>query len=196
MLSRTEIGLIAFFDVLGYRSLILNNDVERCASIIQTILLHMPGRVRVAMIGRAKESDPAWADEIETSFGKPVIFSDSIVWSCAVKPSLQNGIEIQWLYFLMFCCFFQRTMFDAGMPVRGAISFGEYFIVENCFAGRPIIEAHDLCEKLDLVTCAITPEAEKIRPKGPVGGTDAFGGALVEYPTPIKGKTEIGRAHV
>lgn len=186
-LSRTETGLIAFFDVLGYRSLLLNNDIQRCSSIIQAILLRVPERVRAAMILRANNFDPAWADAMERSLGKPILFSDSIVWACAVKTALQGGVEIQWLYFLLICCFFQRAMFEKGMPVRGAISFGEYFIVENCFAGRPIVEAHDLCEKLDLVSCAITPEAEKVRPKKRVGGIDAFGGTLVEYPTPVKG---------
>ena len=186
--SRTETGLIAFFDVLGYRSLLLNNDVHQCASIIQEILLGVPDQVRKKTEGRAQQFSLDWSNEMRKSLRNPIIFSDSIVWACAIKPGLQGGIEIQWLYFLLICCFFQRNMFDHGMPVRGAISFGEYFIVENCFAGRPIVEAHDLCEKLDLVSCAITPEADMVRPKGPVGGIDAFGGTLVDYPTPVKCK--------
>jgi hypothetical protein len=187
----TNTGLIAFFDVLGYRSLLLNNDVRYCASIIQNVLLRMPEQVRKAMEARAREFDPQWYEQIEKCLARPVVFLDSIVWAYTFNPQLKGGIEIQWLYFILLCCLFQRRMFDEGMPIRGAISFGEYFIAENCFAGTPIVEAHDLSEQLQLVGGAITLKAEQVRPKGPVGGIDAFSGVLVKYPTPLKSAEKL-----
>lgn len=182
----TNTGLIAFFDVLGYRSLLLNNDVRYCASIIQKVLLRVPEQVRKAMEARARESVPQWYEEMAKCLARPVIFSDSIVWACTFNTQLNGGAAIQWFYFILLCCLFQRSMFDEGMPIRGAISFGEYFIAENCFAGTPILEAHDLSEQLQLVGCAITRKAEQVRPKGPIGEIDAFSGVLVEYSPPLK----------
>lgn len=53
----------------------------------------------------------------------------------------------------------QVRLFRTGLPLRGAIDFGRFFIQDTCFAGRPIINAYELCNTLELAACVLTPEA-------------------------------------
>jgi hypothetical protein len=119
--------------------------------------------------------------------GKPVCISDSIVWDFLLDPSLKGGLEIQWLTFIGSCCLLQQLMFKHGLPLRGGISYGEYYIEGNCLAGRPVVEAFDLCNKIQLVGCGLTLQAEKELPRSRVGGIDAFGAVLTNYAVPLKG---------
>ena len=65
---------------------------------------------------------------------------------------------------------------------------GEYYIKDNCFAGKPAVEAYDLCHRLELSGCGLTVQAERKLPTMPVGdGIDAFSPVLTTYPTPLKG---------
>ncbi len=82
-------------------------------------------------------------------------------------------------------------MFEEGLPVRGAIAFGDYVFVQNVFAGKPIVDAYTLAESLDLAACAIHPTAENefktllAFPSGE-GSILAEGLVLVRYPLPVK----------
>ena len=119
--SRTETGLIAFFDVSGYRSLLLNNDVHQCASIIQEILLGVPDQVRKVMEKIAQQSNPDWSNEMRN----PIIFSALRVleWvNLSRKTSLSqcrwawNGFQGEASSFTMDRC--QRK--------RSGVSFGTH----------------------------------------------------------------------
>jgi hypothetical protein len=65
----------------------------------------------------------------------------------------------RWIYFLYVCAFLFRRVFDYGLPLRGAITKGRCLIVETVFAGKPILEAHQICSRLNLAGCVITDEA-------------------------------------
>jgi hypothetical protein len=49
------------------------------------------------------------------------------------------------------------------------------------------VEAYDVGNKLDLVGCGLTLQAEKELPQGLVGGIDAFAGLMTDYAAPLKG---------
>jgi hypothetical protein len=189
MLSQypTLTGLLAFFDVLGYQSFILHSSIQQSAKIIHEVVLPMPSLARKAILEKQMRFDRKHAEEMEKCMGKPVIISDSIVWDFSFNPSLRGGIQVQWVLFIGACCYLQRLMFDHGLPLRGAISYGEYYIEKGCFAGKPVVEAYDIGSKLDLVGCGLTLQAERELPRGPVGEVDAFAGLVINYPAPLKG---------
>jgi len=45
-------------------------------------------------------------------------------------------------------------MFESGLPIRGAIAFGDFVFTAHVFAGLPILDAHELGNRLDLAACA------------------------------------------
>jgi hypothetical protein len=53
-------------------------------------------------------------------------------------------------------------LFDRGLPLRGAISYGEFYIKDTYFAGQPIIDSYQASESLELSGCVLTRTAEKL----------------------------------
>ena len=52
-------------------------------------------------------------------------------------------------------------MFEEGLPLRGCVGFGEYFIYESMFSGRIISECYTESEKLEFSGVMITDECYK-----------------------------------
>ena len=50
-------------------------------------------------------------------------------------------------------------MFEFGLPLRGAITKGPYLVHGTCFAGKPIVEAHELASDINCAGVAIAPSA-------------------------------------
>jgi hypothetical protein len=81
-------------------------------------------------------------------------------------------------------------MFIEGLPVRGVINYGKYFLRENCFAGKSIVEAYQLCKKIDLSACVLTEKASdeihKFDKEILDGGAEPLQGVfLLEYLIPM-----------
>ena len=64
--------------------------------------------------------------------------------------------------FLNVCAFLLRQMFDVGLPLRGGVSYGEFFVERTYFSGSPIIDAYQHSESLNLSPCVLAPSAERL----------------------------------
>jgi hypothetical protein len=163
-------GLVALFDILGYQQMLLANDVASTARIVVDVLGEVPNHVVSALFedqGLEPAGDlEAWS-EMEPYFENVVreemgwlLFSDSILVSLPID--LDDEISL-WgtkvVAFVQVCSFLLRRMFDVGLPLRGGISFGEFFIHDTFFSGRPIIEAYQHSESLELSGCVLAPSA-------------------------------------
>ena len=163
-------GLVALFDILGYQQMLLANDVASTARIVVDVLGEVPNHV-VSELFEDQGLEPAgdleaWS-ELEPYFKSVVreemgwlLFSDSILVSLPID--LDDEISL-WgtkvVAFVQVCSFLLRRMFDVGLPLRGGISFGEFFIHDTFFSGRPIIEAYQHSESLELSGCVLAPSA-------------------------------------
>jgi hypothetical protein len=63
---------------------------------------------------------------------------------------------IIWMNFLSSSIYLNNFMFEYGLPLRGGISVGKVLIQNNCFAGKPIVEAFQLATDLELAGTALT----------------------------------------
>ncbi len=76
-------------------------------------------------------------------------------------------------------------LFWEGLPVRGALASGEYFVQSRpgsvCFAGKPIVEAYELSSALGLAACAVGSSAQHLF------STDL---GFLEYSVPMKGQSK------
>lgn len=52
-------------------------------------------------------------------------------------------------------------MFQEGLPLRGVVNYGKYIVVNNFFAGKPIIEAYNISKELEFAACVLTTKASK-----------------------------------
>jgi len=166
-------GLVGLFDILGYQQMLLANDVASTARIVVDVLGEVPNHV-VSELFEDQGLEPAddleaWS-ELEPYFESVVreemgwlLFSDSILVSLPID--LDDEISL-WgtkvVAFVQVCSFLLRRMFDVGLPLRGGISFGEFFIHDTFFSGRPIIDAYQHAESLELSGCALAPSAAHV----------------------------------
>ncbi|MBC2703518.1 hypothetical protein [Desulfobacula sp.] len=88
-----------------------------------------------------------------------LVFSDTILLNMPIEEigKARNQIAI----FFMACKILMVTMFMHGLPLRGAVDFGDYYINKNCFAGFPIVDTYKLSNMLELSACVVSKELEE-----------------------------------
>ncbi|MFZ3069699.1 MAG: hypothetical protein WA110_01055 [Anaerolineaceae bacterium] len=166
-----ETGFVGFFDILGYTQIILNNNIHKTAQFVSDTLVNIPRDI-IENMRMPKPDQPGedfllsgekdeWRSRLDTI--KWIIFSDSILVSMPFDPDL--GMEDLLQHYAVFatvCATLLNRTFLAGFPIRGAISVGEFFIEERCFAGRPIINAYHLAQELEFSGCVLDDEANSL----------------------------------
>lgn len=201
-LQGKETGFVGFFDISGYGSFLESGITEVTFKVIEILanLSQSDGVLRKALLGHCGIGLSLVPDlEWELDRITPLVVSDSIILRSAydetrdvLKKSSQAAT------FVMAASVFQRAMFEEGLPVRGAIAFGDFVFRENVFAGKPIIDAHKAGQTLNMAGCAIHETAQKefeslLAVDSQYQSFLAFGKILVGYSTPVKnanGQTE------
>lgn len=146
-------AIIGFFDILGYTNLLKQNDVGEITQKVIDIILNAKSEIYKQNF--ESKTHPKAADVYK--FIEWRIVSDSILVYSEFK--LKNAIDVHWTQFLLFSNIFQKYMFEEGLPVRGVINTGDIYIKENCFAGKPIIDAYELSKKIKMAACILHKDA-------------------------------------
>ena len=198
-------GAVALFDVLGYQALLANNTLEKAVGIARQNLLALPETFTTSSY-RALDLDPKGFLRAHVHDLEWAIFSDTIIlalefpsprfpcppnapWRLRIMWDRLFVTDSQWIIFLNACAAIMRQLFIAGLPLRGAIHFGEYFIDGQCFAGKPIVAAYQDANLQDWCGCTVDRRIERHYKK-----ILRFSGAdkpmarwiLVDYPVPVK----------
>lgn len=180
-------GLIGFFDILGYKSFLKNNNgtaIESAKSVLKTII-ETPEKVRDLL---KEGSDSGIIHQIDH-----IVFSDTIVISLdmsAIKADICPGDAR--FQFCIFCGVVFQEMLKKGLPVRGAMVEGEFIFEASCLAGEAIVDAYDLCEMLDFAGLVCEADFGKV-----VMGDEQKenGGIFLKYLSPLKNGREDRHVH-
>ena len=157
-------GFIGFFDILGYKSFLENStSLETAESIIK----------RIAEAGRETQLaltnlfDATKTPSLSFTLPDWLVFSDTIVFTLPVDDVLGSEVGSVKYLFSVYQRFIisaiaaetlQRNLFYFGLPLRGALHYGEFIRHENCLAGRGILEAYNLIGS-NLACCIVTDVA-------------------------------------
>lgn len=170
---KSSFGLVAFFDILGYKQIIANNEIQEAASIVRRVLKQVTDSQKAAdVVEKDFKFSPA------TNY---LAFSDSILVYTNYSED-ETHWKIQAGLFAAGCAGLCVGLFEEGLPVRGAIAKGEFFIEQTCFAGKAIVEAYEFANTLELSGCVIVPTAESEF----AGSSDPLH-TLFPYLVPLKG---------
>jgi hypothetical protein len=152
-------GFVGFFDILGYRNIIENNQLDYVATLIDKEIATLGERTRDFLTGRVPGVTPQQNHYLDSLHS--IVVSDSII---IFFPYSDTDCNDQWKLPWLLIYVFQllKRAFDAGLPLRGSVSFGEYYHQQNTFAGLPIVSSYELSESLNFSGCAFTDEAVKI----------------------------------
>ena len=139
----TQKGLIGFFDILGYKSLLENNEPEIIADSVLPLLTNINKIVPDFLKNKVQKSILSTLEKLPSEKYNPqdleilmysivdeikwLIFSDSILLSMPID-SIDREHFIKIGVFFTVCTYLLRGMCDAGLPLRGAIDFGKYCI--------------------------------------------------------------------
>lgn len=127
--AMTKEYIIAYFDILGYKDIVLNN--------------RMPEEKIIAIVYRTIENIIKSKDFQKGLEVKTYFFSDN----CAICYEKMDDVdyvnEIRLLIFTLQII--QRDLFcNFGILIRGAILEGELYLAENFIYGKGIIEAYNI----------------------------------------------------
>ena len=172
-------GPVGFFDILGYKSFLATENPFGPGVVLDIISTAKEAVIEKALLLCSRES-PA---EAQLRSFQWLVFSDTIL--ITAPESLPK--DAKFLVLSHIASILMRHMFTKGLPLRGAITDGLFWISktnQNCFAGRPIVEAHDLVARIDASICVIHPNTVA-NLKDTIKGRD-HNGLFLEYNVPIK----------
>lgn len=151
-------GIVALFDILGYQQFLAANPPQMAAERVLSFLSALPDTCAASLKELLGKGDPRIVKELESHSIKWLVFSDTILLTCPLEGD-QETLGKRWLTFLGHCGMLSRQMFEYGLPIRGAVAVGTFFIQGLCFAGIPIVEAYNLLTQLDIAACVMTESA-------------------------------------
>ncbi len=192
-------GLIGWFDILGYRQMLVQNEAEDVVNILAETILCIPSEITERFTGTTQSADVGRIVAHIAGQLEWLPFSDTVLVTLDCSSALEPAERAErFIYFLHFCQSFFNGTFVRGTPMRGAVHFGDFLIgriegvSERVFAGRGIGEAEQESGKQDWSGCILTERAEdqklavvdSVQDKSWAGEFDKL---LIRYPAPLKG---------
>jgi hypothetical protein len=156
-------GSISFFDILGYRNFLENNSAIETAEQVLKFIASAGDETSSDLrknFGDNKENTRQVLDEVRKNCNW-IVFSDTIIHTVQNEFRTERGPLFRGpllLEALASAVVLQSKMFVYGLPTRGVLHFGEYLSHENCLAGRALVEAYGLLEKVDFAGVIISNE--------------------------------------
>lgn len=134
-------GVVTFLDVLGWKGI-----YSRKADAIGSLRELIKGVSSKAM----EHCDRIWPITVKSISDTIVIFTP------CTKDEVSTAIDIHG----SLCQWLIPESIDAEIPVRGAISYGEFEVSGNIFVGKAVDEAASWHEQADWIGVHLTPSAE------------------------------------
>ena len=148
-------GAIVFLDILGYQSFLENNSATESALRVLELITTLPKTTHAEL---SKSWIDGKFDKTVVDSLQHVVFSDTVVLLLPYGTDDESRIRASVAYLVVCAGVLATKMFDAGLPMRGAIHEGEFIVKESCFAGRGIVESYRLCSQLDFSGLIVSPE--------------------------------------
>jgi hypothetical protein len=145
---RTENGAVTFLDVLGWKGIWQKNNaaIESLHSLVNET------------VKKANEITDEYIDSPElrgkSNITSVLSISDTIAIFSSAPPEI--AIEIH----AKICSWLLEYALSQEMPLRGAISYGEYSIKDNIMLGYAVDESASWHETIDWIGVILTPSAK------------------------------------
>src|SRR6185369_2597349 len=116
------------------------------ATLIDKEISTLGEKTRDILIGRVDGAAPQQGHYLDSLHS--IVVSDSIIF---FFPYSEVDCHDQWKlpWLLVYAFQLLKRAFNAGLPLRGAISYGDYYHHNNTVAGLPIVSSYQLSESLN-----------------------------------------------
>jgi len=160
-------GFVALFDILGFKNILENNDLDRVMLTYQQMgdLVEFP-----TVTNHESPIEP---------IVKTLNYSDTfLIYTTEVSDRAFRGLlHVSRLLFL--------AAYGHKMPIRGATAVGELYVSDTVAIGKPIVEAYKNERGQEWIGCWITQECID-RVSNDVLNELRGGNFIVQYPIPFK----------
>lgn len=174
--------LVAICDILGFKNLILNNNVEE---VVNNSLAYLKRSIYHSITQKEIPDKIPTMNEIkqESKVGF-AIFSDTILLYTKKDTDDDCQFLLETCGWLLF-----ENVFNHSTRLRIGVSYGESFINEedNIYIGKPIVDAYQLEKSQEWSGGALTKNAEERIPEFvKTENESAFNWYLTYYNVPLK----------
>lgn len=160
-------GIIGLFDILGYKSFLDNNDPsgETANEVIRILSSSIDEaknevhKILKANVGEDPEALRLVSETLEKDSHSFVVADTFVITIGYLDSAVILEKQVKWLLFIMLLQKFITKMFDYGLPVRGGVSFGKLRIENSIFIGKPIAEAYETAQELEIATGILSESA-------------------------------------
>jgi hypothetical protein len=141
--NEIKTGFIGWFDILGYRSFLERSDLARAVNVVREVQakIHSAGAERfegiVASVPALQKEEKAVAREAFASMIW-MIFADTVLLGLPIPEGEKIWkARLRIATFLELAKYVHLDFFFAGLPLRGAVSFGSFYVHDGAslFAG-------------------------------------------------------------
>lgn len=144
--------IIGWFDILGFKKMLSNASIEY---LNQEIVPRFED-LRENIIGKILDKEAQHADvKAELNKVDMLVISDTLAVICPLSTPARPS----WLAFLEYARTLSVSMFEVGLPVRGAVTVGNVCVRSWGLFGAPVVRAHEACEDLEIAASVFLPDA-------------------------------------
>ena len=135
-----------------------------------------------------KNTVPPEKIEQVTSRVRWLTFSDTVFVAMPIDLADQSDtLKFNLIFFTILVAYINRRMFEIGLPMRGAVHIGDVIISKRCFAGKAIVEAHRLGQRVQVAGTVVSEQANAFIFKAfpnPTGFQQMFRNLIIECDVP------------
>lgn len=151
-------GFIAIFDILGFKSFCKNNTdtkvSENVIGVIDGMQQYVQNVFKERLCGNNQAVEQGLSELLSPTSWQ--VFSDTFI----ITSSHREGDRADPLaMFMLTCATLNQFMFLHGLPVGGAIYYGDYLRGEKCLAGKVIVEALDQLKELEAACTVMSDDS-------------------------------------
>jgi hypothetical protein len=145
---KKNLGAVAFLDVLGWKGLWQENPAA--IESLHSLILKTREKSEEITLEYSDVKELRGKSNITTVLS----ISDTIAVFTSASPSIALDIQSK------ICSWLLEYALSQSIPLRGAISYGEYSIKDNIMLGYAVDEAASWHETTDWIGVVITPSAK------------------------------------
>jgi hypothetical protein len=151
---------VAFLDILGFKDRLQRDGHEKVGEMLESLrpaIKIMEEMANRKLKNKRVKSSSKKNTLYTPSFIFPVMFSDSII-GISSHDTYTSALQI-----LTFTRFIMYQAIGAGIPIKGAIAYGEFTadLDKSLYFGKPLIDAYELQNELQIYGVALHHTAEK-----------------------------------
>jgi hypothetical protein len=155
--------IFGLFDVLGFKSFCENCDTREAETVFK-IMDEFETEIPEILLTVLDIQGTATEEKKEMLKSRLhwLTFSDTIFVALPYDLSGHpDELKFNLLFFSMVVAYINRRMFEIGLPVRGAVHIGDVALSKKCFAGKAVVEAYSVANRIQMAATVISEKASE-----------------------------------